>query len=504
VEIGKTLGDRAARDQLTQNGYSIRCLSESDFPLKNPVQTISYGHFPRPLIDFRQRATLALTLACLFAALSASAAVSLSVSPSPASLDQRLNIRIAGLQPNATVHLTAKSQAQDTLWWRSDANFDADEHGRIDLDRQSPRSGSYSGIDGMGLFWSMSPDKEPKRADHLTFTIEDFSKPVITVIEVTDASGASTSTWVERHYASAGLRAQAVRNGIVATLYKLDDSVPLPGVLVIGGSDGGAGAPDVAILLASHGFAALSLSYFAAPNLSPTLENVPLEYFQKALQWMRSQPDIDPRSIAIYAESRGTEAALFTATSDDKVSAVVARSPSFVFWSGVTKAHLPGKAAWNYQGQPQPYIPNTLYPDFILTYLWNRVTGKSVRQTPLFLEDLAHATEQDNKAISVEQIHGPLMLLAGADDQIWPSAMMAERIMARLRLRGHAYHDQLLTFSDVGHSIPYVYLPTRGNWQDSPFEVGGTPEGMAKAQASAWPQILEFLLDSAKQALSNH
>jgi hypothetical protein len=355
----------------------------------------------------------------------------------------------------------------------------------------------------MGVFWSMQPDKQPKRADHLAFAIEDFSKPIITAIEVTDASGTTVSTAIERRYASVGVRGQTVRNGVVATLYKCDQAVPHPGVLVIGGSDGGPGAPGVAMLLASHGFAALSLSYFGVPGLPPTLENIPLEYFQKALLWMRSQPDIDPRSIAIYAESRGTEAALFTAASDRKIVAVVARSPSFTFWSGVTNAHLPGKPAWTYRGQPQPYIANTLYPDFILKYLWDRATGTPVRQTPLFLEDLAHAPQQDEIAIPVEQIHGTLMLLAGADDQIWPSTMMAERIMSRLRLHGHAYPDQSVTFADVGHSIPYVFLPTRGNWQDSSFAVGGTPQGMAKAQISAWPQILKFLNDEAERARSS-
>jgi hypothetical protein len=130
----------------------------------------------------------------------------------------------------------------------------------------------------------------------------------------------------------------------------------------------------------------------------------------------------------------------------------------------------------------------------------DKATGTPVRQTPLFLEDMAHATDPDKIAIPVEQIHGAVMLLAGADDQIWPSTMMAERIMARLRLRAHTYRDQSLTFADVGHAIPYVYLPTRGNWRDSPFAVGGTPEGMAKAQANAWPQILKFLSDEADRA----
>src|SRR5258708_4392986 len=130
---------------------------------------------------------------------------------------------------------------------------------------------------------------------------------------------------------------------------------------------------------------------------------------------MRTEPDIDPRSIAIYSESRGTEAALFMAASDPTVSAVVARSPSFAFWSGVTAAHLPGQAAWTLKGQPLPYIANTLYPDFILTYLWDKATGTPVRQTSLFLEDLAHAADSDKIAIPVEQIHGPVMLQAGAD-----------------------------------------------------------------------------------------
>jgi pimeloyl-ACP methyl ester carboxylesterase len=445
-----------------------------------------------------------LILACFSVATPVPAAISIMATPESPLLDQRIAIQIAGLNPNTTVRVSAKSQAQDSLTWRSEALFTVDEHGQIDLDHQAPQSGSYGGIDGMGLFWSMRPDKEPKAADHLSFAIEDFSKPFITSIEVTEFNGVIAKASIERRYASVGVRNLAVHDPIIGTLYQSDQSVALPAVLVIGGSDGGPGAPGVAMLLASHGFAALSLSYFGVPGLPPTLENIPLEYFEKALHWMRSQPSIDSRSIAIYAESRGTEAALSMAASDPKVSAVVARSPSFVFWSGVTKTHLPGMAAWTLQGRAQPFVTNTLYPDFILTYLWDRATGTPVRQTPLFLEDLAHTSDPDKIAIPVERIHGPVLLLDGADDQIWPSALMAERILRRLRLYGHAYRDQSVTFVDVGHSIPYVYLPTRGTWRDSPFAIGGTAEGLAKAQANAWPQILKFLSEAADEARSDH
>jgi pimeloyl-ACP methyl ester carboxylesterase len=443
---------------------------------------------------------LSAVLVCIPFAHSAAAAISIGAMPETALLDQRLEINISGLKPGATVRLSAKSQAQDTLWWRSTAVFTADDHGHIDLDRQAPQSGSYSGVDAMGLFWSMRPDKEPKHADHLSFVVGDFLRPVTTIIDITEDSGRTTSASIERHFARPGVQRISAAEGVVATLYKYQQDAPLPGVLLIGGSDGGPGAPAVALMLASHGFAAVSLSYFGVAGLPSTLEAIPMEYFEKAVQWMRSQPGIDSRFIAIYSESRGTEAALFTAAIDSRVSAVVARSPSFVFWSGVSSAHTPGKAAWTYRTQPLPYIPNTLYPDFILSFLWDRMRGTSVRQTPLFLEDLMHFKDPDDIAIPVERIHGPVMLLSGADDQIWPSSMMSERIMTRLHSHNHEYPDQSVTFENVGHPIPYLYLPTRGNWQDSPFAVGGTPEGMAKAQAQAGPQILKFLLDAVDRA----
>ena len=180
-------------------------------------------------------------------------------------------------------------------------------------------------------------------------------------------------------------------------------------------------------------------------------------------------------------------------TYDSRVNAVVARSPSFVFWGGVSAWHLPGDAAWTIQGIPLPYIPNTLYPDFVVSYLWHRIIGTSVRQTPLFLEDLAHSPDVAKAEIPVERIRGPVMLLSGADDQIWPSAMMSDRIMSRLHRHAHAYPDQAVRYMNVGHPIPYTYLPLRGRWASAPFAVGGTPDGMAKAQADAWPRVLQFL-----------
>jgi len=375
--------------------------------------------------------------------------------------------------------------------------FASDARGVIDVDRKAPLSGSYRGVDGMGLFWSMRPDDQPKNADHISFGV-DISRPIVTVIDVSDAGGVIASASVERRFAGADVRSIPIRDGVIGTLFEPRDGGPHPGVLVIGGSDGGPGEPGLAMSLASHGFAALSLSYFGEPGQPTTLELVPMEAFQRALSWMRRQPSIDSRFIGIYSESRGTEPGLFAAARDACVSAVIARSPSFALWGGVTANHLPGRPAWTLRGKPLPSIPNELYPDFVATYLWDWVTRTPVRQTPLFMEDLAHFGDTRTVEIPVEQIRGPVMLLSGEDDQIWPSAMMADRIMSRLHRFGHPFPDQSLKYAAVGHPIPYMYFPTRGRWSDSPLAVGGTPQGMANAERDAWPRILKFLSDAAK------
>src|SRR6185437_10343267 len=83
-----------------------------------------------------------------------------------------------------------------------------------------------------------------------------------------------------------GVRQVEVRErGLVGTLFLPPGEGPHPGVIVLGGSSGGARDP-LAALLASHGYAALALVYFGAEGLPPKLASIPLEYFETALDWM--------------------------------------------------------------------------------------------------------------------------------------------------------------------------------------------------------------------------
>lgn len=118
-------------------------------------------------------------------------------------------------------------------------------------------------------------------------------------------------------------------------------------------------------------------------------------------------------------------------------------------------------------------------------------------QTPLFLRDLEVFGDTRSAEIPVESIHGPVLLLSGRDDQIWPSSLMAKRLMERLRRKGHPYADEHLSYDGTGHSIPCEYLPTAGERKRMKLVIGGTPEGAALAQADSWPKILRFLIEAS-------
>ncbi len=416
------------------------------------------------------------------------------VAPARPLMDNRLSISVLGLPPNRLIIIRARSKAQDRLWWRSEAAFNSGSEGTIDLGAQAPVSGAYRGVDGMGLFWSMKPDADPKTGDHAFFAITDWFQPIDTEMEAAVAGRALGSVTIRRQFAKPGIHCAMIKEGeIRGLLCSPGDGRRHPGIMILGGSEGGLGLPDAAVLLASHGFTALSLAYFGGEGLPSTLQNIPMEYFGKALKWLKARPETAPEFAGVFGVSRGAEAALQFAATNSGVNAVVARSPSHVRWEGATARQFPGGPAWIFRGQPLPYIHTHIPLWFGAQYIWGYVAGKPIRQTPLFVHNLEVFGDTVSAEIPVGNIHGPVLLLSGRDDQIWPSSLMATRLIERLRRHGHAYVDEHLSYDKTGHWIPYVYLPTAGERQRMRLIIGGTPEGTALAQADSWPKVLDFL-----------
>jgi dienelactone hydrolase len=421
----------------------------------------------------------------------------ISIVPEISLIDEEVSIRLSSLPPGEFVTIHAETLDGSLRRWISHATFVTDSHGCVDVSTQEPIRGTYSGIDAMGLFWSMLPE-ETKRS---TFFIK--TKPTAMTIkftaEVNDSIIASIS--IQRGFAAPGVTEIPMREqGLVGTLFLPADPVPHPAIIVLNGSDGGM-HENAAALLASRGYAALALAYFGLEDLPKELINIPLEYFEKAIGWLQNQEQVVAHKIAVIGLSRGGELALLLGATFPAIRAVVAGAPSGIVYGGVkSNSSDYSSPSWTHYGEPIPYV--SYKPTFFDTMLFfgKWLTHTAFVSKPAFLKTLKRSNLVAEATIPVEQIHGPILLLSGQQDQLWPSAQFAELIIQQLRNHKHPYLYEHLNYAEAGHFVCFPYgLPSLPPMVAlSPVAgmlivFGGTPRAQAAAATDSWPKILAFL-----------
>ena len=286
----------------------------------------------------------------------------------------------------------------------------------------------------------------------------------------------------------AGARAQAAAPKVVIAppplvgeLHLPDGAGRAPALLILGGSEGGHGpAFHFAQTFAKRGFASLGLAYFGDPGLPATLENVALEYFTQAIDWLSTQPGVDPKRIGVFGGSKGGEAALLIAARDPRIKAVVAGVPSSVAWQGYNPRNPidPGPS-WTLGGKPVPYAPYDMTAPF---------TGV----LDLYQRSLAKAPAE--AVIPVERINGPVLLVSARDDKLWPSAAMGDAVIARLDKAHFRFAHTNLAYDNAGHAGFGEPLPPGTVVPPAMLtQLGGTAEGNLAMRADAWPKLLAFL-----------
>jgi dienelactone hydrolase len=418
-----------------------------------------------------------MNLRLLFAAIflsSVSCAVraqTLDVSPARVLVDEPATIRATGLQPGERVTLRAELTDGSGNRWASQADFLADAQGVVNTSAQAPVKGSYDEVSAMGLVWSMKPEESHVASYQ---SPHDETVQIIEFHLLQNGKQAATAR-LEQLTMAEGVRQIKVEGKLHGILFLPPGDAPHPGVLVVGGSEGGLPHAKAA-WLASRGFAALALAYFRYEDLPPDLEAIPLEYFGSAIAWMMQRPEILRDQIAVVGTSRGGELALQLGSMYPEIKAVVAYVPANVRYPsccGATRVPY----AWTWQGQPVSFVPLRELRDPMAAIL-------------------SHA------AIAVEQTHGPILLISGEDDGVWPSSMMADAIAGRLKSAHFSFPVENWKYPHSGHRagrpeiVPTwhgrVVQPVSGRGMD----LGGNPKGDANSTLDAIPKVLAFLRQS--------
>jgi dienelactone hydrolase len=293
----------------------------------------------------------------------------------------------------------------------------------------------------------------------------------------------------------------------VGTLFRPDSAVPRPAIIVLGGSEGGLWESPVA-LLASHGYVALALGYFGIEGLPLDLVRIPLDYFEKAIGWLRAQEGVASDRLAVMGVSRGGELVLLLGATFPEIRAVVGIAPGGVVYPGIGRKLtelVRDRPAWTYRGAPVPYLPIirpiTHSLRSVIRYGWNWLFRRPIALAPFYLDAMKNRGALERAVIPVERINGPVLLISAQDDQIWPSGLLSEIAMERLASHRHSYPDEHVSYEGAGHVWLPPYLPatvTKGRHPQTGavYLTGGNPKDNAFAAADSWARILRLLEDS--------
>lgn len=293
------------------------------------------------------------------------------------------------------------------------------------------------------------------------------------------------------------VRKPVEEEGVFGALFRPATPSPHPAVIALGGAGGGL-SEGGAKTLASEGFATLALAYFGAGTLPPELVEIPLEYFSRALAWLRKQPGIDAERVAVVGNSKGAELALLLgATLPEDIAAVVGYAPSPVVWQGIPfdrEVYYGGpRSSWSLGGRPVPFLPlaRPLAPE-VIRMTGSFFDGSSVSGRPFYERALDSGPAVEAATIAVEKISGPVLLISGTDDGLWPSTRLAEMAMDRLRAHEHPFPFEHLRYEGAGHMLALPgYEPAESFGRR--LELGGSEEANEFANTDSWPKVLDLL-----------
>ncbi|XP_070614051.1 acyl-coenzyme A thioesterase 1-like [Erythrolamprus reginae] len=403
----------------------------------------------------------------------------LSFSPAGHSLfDQQLAISVEGLRPEQEIGLRASLDDEKGERFESHAFYRADAEGRLDV-RRSPalEGGTFSGLEPMGLLWSLQPLKPLRR-----LLKRDVERPFRLDLEVLERQGASrvgrvlTKGSHERRFLGDGVKRLPVREGSIrGILFHPPGKGPFPGIIQVPGTGGGI-PESSACLMANHGFAVLALAYYGYEDLPKDMSVLRLEYFEEAVNYMLRHPVVKGPGIGVLGHSKGGDLCISMAS----------------FLKGIT-------AIATVNGSIANVATTVRYKDITIPPLGVNANRIKIDQNGVcdIIDVLNNPFEDpDRKSlIPLEKAEGRFLFIVGMDDHNWKSEFFAKEGAKILQAHGKE-KPRIICYPETGHYIEPPYTPLCPSsvhfLVGKPVIWGGEPRAHAAAQVDAWKQIQDF------------
>ena len=407
------------------------------------------------------------------------------VTSKKAAVDASISIKLTHLPPLKQITIETKTispfycinapmkVAKDTQW-RCVHTFKSDKNGIVDLATSPAIDGIYNGVFPMGCVSFLVPDKIINAKVEKDIAHIPLNASYRLELTAYDDQQVLDKCELERFFIDEHIQCERIEfDAFKARYFYPKNKQNLPAIIIVSGSEGGIEkAQAIAQLLANKGYATVAIGYFDLLGTATALSEIPLEIIEQAIHYLKSREEIDKNRIGIYGRSKGAEFSLVAASYFEDIKCVVVNSPTSLIFEGMNK-HYPSKSAsWTYQGMALPYFKFKIVP-----FLISKLCG---RNYPDFKKD--HPS-----SISVENINGPILLLAAKNDEVWNSYEACVQILKRLE-KNKFHHDVHYRFYDnSGHMLTIPYQPNN--------RYGNGNVDMMQDTIDAWHKTIAFFDD---------
>ncbi|XP_074508255.1 acyl-coenzyme A thioesterase 5-like [Sebastes fasciatus] len=389
--------------------------------------------------------------------------------------DDPVQVKVAGLRSRQVITMRARSTDEKGVVFSSSATYKADGSGEIDLQRDPSLGGSYTGIEPMGLLWSMKADSLHRRlqkTSSLTPHVVKFS-----VHEEEEEGRMLAEATNERFLIGNGVSRLPVKEGnIRGVLFTPPGGGPFPAVLDLY-TFGGDLSEKRASLLASHGFVVLTVALYGHDDLLKYINVINLDYFEEAIKFLKKQDKVGSKGVGVISISKSGDLALSIASYLPDVDATV--------WINGCSANT--------------FIPLHYKKSQILPALMFDIKKMIHTNSGAFIikDGMHDPLAEENKAtlVPIEQAKGRFLFVSSEDDLNWDSKAYVDMMEERLKRHGKDNFESVC-YPGAGHYLepPYgPYCPSSSHGAvNVPVAWGGVPKSHAAAEVVMWKRIQEF------------
>lgn len=417
------------------------------------------------------------------------------VLPNKCMFNQMFTLQVGGIEKDKLVRISSSMRLpwDKNNLYTAYGVFKVNEEGNIDITKDAPIEGTYTGVDPMGLIYSMK-----KEADNsgVIVTKEIHSSDEIQLLISVEVDNFKMEKTVTRLLKPVDVISEKTDvDGFIGEMLYHGDDTRRKTIVLLGGFEGGINSLiPIAGALSAEGFNVLALAYFGVGYLPSKLSKIPLEYFDKAIDWLKKKSYVDDKKIGLIGYSKGGELALLLSALKDDFKTTVAVMPSNYRMEYVGGLFT-NKAPWVYKGEDLEYI-NIDKKAYLLEMLKSIKNKENIGQISIYKNGVETAANKESAKIEVENIKGDVLLFSAKDDNIWQSYEFCTEAEKTLKARSGYKHVEHISYENTGHCLYAPLLPVEMEYPISfggKLELGGDLQSNIRSQMHGWNYLISYL-----------